>query len=104
MNCEFCHTEHTVAVPLVHLNGTGGDDLLAQLDVAAEAVLNARKVVVQGSPNGRDYYLHEGAIEKVMAEHGARLQKLNEVLAELSDMRDHVQAQLDFREEQKRKR
>ena len=104
MNCQFCNTEHNVAVPLVHLNGTSGDELLQQLATAVDAMHDAIKAVVQASPNGRDYYLQPGAAQRVQDEHCARLRKLDEVRAELGDMLSHVQEQINFREEQRRKR
>lgn len=102
--CEFCETTHKVMVPCVHLNGTSTASLLEDIQAAANAVYEAIQRVVTAAPNGRDYYVYreQDATQRVMNEHRSRLEKLNAVLFELMEMRDHVQSVLDFREAERR--
>ena len=56
--------------PLVHLNGTGAGDLMAQQRALYEAVTAAVDVALAASPNARDYYpLGDGAFEAARAAH-----------------------------------
>jgi hypothetical protein len=100
MNCPFCKVEHLVTVPTVHLNGTSAEDLYAQLDAAIAAMLTAMERLVAASPNGRDYYVQEaGAIERALDQHRLRFEQLRAIQRELIEMRDHVMAVMDFKEE-----
>lgn len=97
MNCPFCHVEHRVLVPTVHLNGTPGESLRDELQEALDAVRNASGRLVAASPNGRDYYPQEaGATVRVQEQHGARLRHLDNVRLELEEMLEHVVAVLDY--------
>jgi hypothetical protein len=103
--CQFCHVTHTVAVPTVHLNGTSAQNLFDDLNAAVEALRLGQRRMVEASPNGRDYYPQgDGALRNVMAQHERRCGDLVRMLAELEEMRDHVQAVLDFKAEQRRAR
>jgi hypothetical protein len=110
--CEFCHVEHTVAVPCIHLNGSPAENLRDDLAAAVEAVHDAQNRVMAAAPNGRDYYVYPGRdqghlndpIQTVMHQHRLRLEKLVQVANELEQMRDHVQAVIDFREQQRAER
>ena len=103
--CEFCHVEHGVAVPCIHLNGSPAENLRDDLNAAAHAVETAIAAVVTAAPNGRDYYVLPGnAMLQVSREHEKRLKLLHDVRGQLVEMLDHVQAVIDFKEEQRRAR
>jgi hypothetical protein len=96
-------------VPCIHLNGSDPANLLKDLTLAMNAITLAIKRVAEAAPNGRDYYVYDrGAIgglagHRVMQEHETRCQKLNQVLEEIKEMRDHVQEVTNFRDERRRK-
>lgn len=83
------------AVPTVHLNGTSKGELLRQLQEAGHAVLLARDAVCQAAPNARDYYVQpeDGAYNRARDEHYARIQRLQSVYDELSEIADQIQTQ-----------
>lgn len=81
-------------VPTVHMNGTAGADLVAQLEAAIESLHETIDVVGNTAPNARDYYVQEpGAFAVAQAEHVARIIKLQAVRAELAAIWEGVEAQ-----------
>ncbi len=78
--------------PMIHLNGTSRESLLEGYIDSVNAVHHAIEVLQKNAPNARDYYLMPGdpKFEPAMAEHEARLQKLESVLAELREIGEHV--------------
>jgi hypothetical protein len=78
-----------LTMPHVHLNGTSRDQLLEGYIDSVNAVRHAIEVVQKNAPNMRDYYLTPGGA-KALDEHTARLKKLEEVLAELREIGEHV--------------
>lgn len=50
-----------LAVPTIHLNGTGRDSLIDGLCTASDAINSAYEALKQTAPNGRDYYTHSGS-------------------------------------------
>jgi hypothetical protein len=100
--CPFCHVAHKTTVPTIHLNGTSAGELREQLDRAVDGLRGARECVVMAGPNGRDYYPQAaGATEAAMGAHERRLRHLDDMLAELEEQREHVQAVLDFEAERR---
>jgi hypothetical protein len=97
-SCEFCNCNHEIAVPTVHMNGTSASELLRQLDEAVAAVRQAIDCTLNAEPNSRDYYVQPGGPRIVMHQHRVRVELLGKVLKELTEMRDHVQAVIDFKE------
>jgi hypothetical protein len=96
---------HSATVPTVHLNGTSAHELLAGLETAVEALREGQRRMVMAGPNGRDYYPQGNqAMTRVMDEHERRCMDLNRMLTELEEMRDHVQAVLDFQRQQRAER
>ena len=78
-------------IPTVHLNGTSKRQLLHQFAESAIAIQNAMDVLSYNAPHGRDYYPQgEEAIEEALAEHRARISKLNAVRIELLDIAQAV--------------
>ena len=103
--CQFCRVEHRATVPTVHLNGTPAEHLRDDLQAAIEALRTGAQAMAAAAPNGRDYYVQDaGAIQRVMNQHARRCTDLDRILTELTEMRDHVQAVLDFKAEMRRPR
>lgn len=91
-----------VAVPTVHLNGTGGKQLQAQLRAQAEAIQAAIDALAANAPHGRDYYVqHDDAYSIARAQHDARLAALRKILEELATIHDHVTDQLNHTQRSK---
>jgi hypothetical protein len=87
-------TKTSLAIPTVHLNGTGKDDLLEALEVAYSVLGEAYRALKRTAPNGRDYYVQPaGALEQAVSEHHARLKAVDDVRSQLSDIAEAIQAQ-----------
>lgn len=85
--------------PLVHLNGTSGEELLRVLQEAAGAVFKARNDLSFAAPNQRDFYpLEDGAWLRALHEYSDRSQKLAEVEAELDALALAVATQVSARQ------
>ncbi len=100
MTCQFCSTDHAVAVPCVHTNGTSAEELLYQLDRAVNALQGAVEALYAAAPNNRDYYPTKSEAF-AQAQHTERAKKLSDVRAELREMRDHVQEVINLKNERK---
>jgi hypothetical protein len=80
-----------VRKPHIHLNGTSRDALAGAYIEAGQHVYAAMKALAEAAPNGRDYYpLGAGAFSEAQREHEARMAKLRDVYAEISDLVEHV--------------
>lgn len=91
--------------PLIHLNGTCGDDLLANQCDIARALRDALEVMANNGPNARDYYpLEAGAWERAREQHSARLSAIRAVLTDVERMAEYLAAepwtQLEMRKAQ----
>ena len=97
MRCNFCDTDHMVRCPTIHLNGTSAHELFEALDTAIDAIRVGQKRLAQAAPNGRDYYPQgsEGVSEAVN-QHERRYDDLQGILAELTEMRDHVAKVMEY--------
>lgn len=105
MDCQFCFTEHSIQVPCIHNNGTHPNDLLSEVASALNSVRDAIKAVGESAPNGRDYYvLASDAMRRATEEHESRVKHLITVRDELAEIRDHIQAVIDFRDESRNRR
>jgi len=83
-------------LPTIHLNGTSADTLLDEYWAALDALQKAIEVLQDAAPNARDYYPQgDGAFHEAAREHKARLAALHGVLAEVRDLANHVQEQID---------
>ena len=70
--------------PTIHLNGTGGEQLLAGYVAALDAVRLAREALAGTAPHMRDYYVAgPQAFAAADEEHVARARRLAEVYGEL---------------------
>lgn len=91
--------------PLIHTNGTCGDELLADQCDIARALRDALEVMAANGPNARDYYpLEAGAWERAREQHTARLSAIKAVLADVERMAEYLAAgphdQLEMRKSQ----
>lgn len=78
-------------LPSIHLNGTGAEALLRQLEEAGSALRTALNAVADAAPNARDYYVQgDGAFEKAKKEHAARIDSLRHVLNEIVEIHAHI--------------
>ena len=80
--------------PLIHTNGTCGDDLLANQCDIARALREAIEVIANNGPHARDYYpLEAGAWEMAREQHSARLSAITAVLADVERMAEYLAAE-----------
>jgi hypothetical protein len=83
-----------LAMPTVHLNGTDKESLLLGYRTALTALNLAIETVQDTAPHGRDYYVQVNhPIQIALAEHYARLEKLQRVLQEIEALAIHVSDQ-----------
>ncbi len=82
----------SVISPIVHLNGTGREELLRQRLELYHALQEVETKLGQASPNARDFYVEPGRWEKALAQHERRLGVLggllDEVVAEINQIED----------------
>lgn len=78
--------------PIIHLNGSGKDNLLRQYTEALDAIATAQEKLQECLPHPRDYYVspQAGAYENARIEHLARLQMVETVRREIEDLAAHV--------------
>lgn len=77
--------------PTIHLNGTSREELLGQLCDAIVAINAAVRATEAACPNARDYYpLGPDAIKQALAEHTARIHKLQSVNRELNEIAEAI--------------
>lgn len=88
-------TSSGLAVPAIHLNGTGGDDLLEQTMDALHAIRAAHAALRRMSPHQRDYYVQStGAWARASDEYIARLAKLEGITTELEEITLYLSGEL----------
>jgi len=72
-----------LAMPLINLNGTSAESLLADLSEACLAVGNANGAVAKTAPHGRDYQHNQRDYQLARQQHEARLVALQAIADEL---------------------
>lgn len=83
-----------IAVPHIHLNGTGAETLMDQVFDSIRAIGAATAALSAGAPHARDYYTQKkGTWERAQEQHQQRLMKLNEVRQELEEILTHIDRQ-----------
>ena len=92
--------------PVVHMNGSNGQELLDNVLKAAKAVETAFEAVVKTCPHGRDYYLSAsvhpgGAIGHAMDEYMVRKTRLQAIYKDLTGIAEIIQEQLDAKAAQR---
>lgn len=79
------------SVPTIHLNGTSRERLFEPLIEALNALRTATEKVAATAPNGRDYYPQgEGAIDDALRQHRRRMQDLEAIQRELTEIAEAV--------------
>ncbi|MFZ4580974.1 MAG: hypothetical protein ACOYOB_21525 [Myxococcota bacterium] len=84
----------TIMAPLVHLNGTSGEQLAECLHTAARKIGAAIEAIHETAPHARDYYALRdgvGAFERARDEHAARVVKMRAVLNEVERLHRAVE-------------
>lgn len=80
-------------IPTLHLNGSGYEALVAELDATIRRLQEAEDALGVIFPNGRDYPQGESAIGEAISEHVARVAAIQKVKRELSEIRQDLRSQ-----------
>lgn len=84
--------------PLIHLNGTSGEQLFEGYAAAGSALRAALRALEEAAPNARDYYpLGEASYAAARREHEARVREINRVMAEVYELAEHVTEAMESR-------
>lgn len=84
----------TLAIPMIHTNGTSKHRLVEELTDAVEAIEAAYQAIKQTAPNGRDYYpFGPDAFNAATNQHQNRLRKIDEVRNELEQLIAGIESQ-----------
>lgn len=86
-------TETDVVLPIVHLNGTSKDRLMANLNNVWDALDKVFHAMREASPNGRDYYPDPGRMDLAVAQHRRRMQMITDLQQELTEEIEGIDAQ-----------
>ena len=81
-------------MPTIHRNGTSASVLLEQAREACDAARGLLKALIKADPNGRDYYLRDGAFEVARREHEARFRAVGDVLRDMEALAEHCHGAL----------
>jgi len=68
-----------LVLPIVHLNGTSRDELVYLRIEACHQLRQALAALAEMVPNGRDYYLEPGRMEKALKQHERRVEAVRKV-------------------------
>jgi hypothetical protein len=79
--------------PKLNLNGTSYNELMEKYAGAIERITEAAHAVQETCPHGRDFVGRETGFHIAMANHSARLQKLNEIIEDLEKIRTDIDDQ-----------
>ena len=82
-------TEASVVYPCVHMNGTGKQALLDNLECVYYAVEKVRDALKQAAPNGRDYYIGTNTYKAAADQHTQRLVMLD-------TFQKHIEAEMEL--------
>lgn len=98
-------TYTVIEIPLVHLNGTSGNELLEQNNKVIDAVRSLLEALKNAAPNGRDYYIKNiESFRCAQSEHRDRVERINSVLVELEKIKDGIYDQIQLRQTRQRGR
>lgn len=83
--------------PMININGTSADELLAQIINAMVALRKAQQAITDAAPHGRDYQTApDGAYFRVAtAQHRSRLVRLTEISQEIENIGQQICDQRD---------
>lgn len=79
----------SLAIPMIHSNGTSREQLQRDLEAAVHSLRDAREALQQTAPNGRDYYVYQGSTDvfnQARSEYDSRQRRLQEVIDELMEI------------------
>jgi hypothetical protein len=77
-------TKTEILVPMVHMNGTGKQDLMNAIEEAYTALGVAYDKLRLTVPNGRDFYPYgPEAIKRAVEEHRSRMVRIDDIRNEL---------------------
>ena len=81
----------SIAIPLIHSNGTSRGELCRQLEEASHALTAALEALQGTCPNGRDYYPQgPDATQEALRQHANRLHNLMAVQKELQEIYEGI--------------
>lgn len=92
-----------LAVPLINLNGSSAESLLADLSEACLAVGAASGALAKITPHGRDYQLNPGDYKLAREQHEARQHALQAISDELEAIATSIYDQQAAQEEHRRR-
>ena len=81
-----------IIIPNVHLNGTSANRLIALRCDARDVLETAYRQIREMAPNGRDYYVEPGSMEKAESQHMRRLQVIDDLVKELEYEVEQIEA------------
>lgn len=84
--------------PVININGTSADELLANVLNARTAVLDAFRAVQTTTPHGRDFQTAkdgDALYRQARAEHNHQLKRLDDIAKELEDLGYQIAGQRD---------
>lgn len=86
--------------PIIHLNGTSGEELLNQAENAERALREAYDAICKAAPHARDYYVNQDpdAFRKARKAHDGHVDQLNDLITYYSTLAVFLQDQIDERE------
>jgi hypothetical protein len=91
--------ENEMQKPSIHLNGTHPKDLLHDYYIAHDMLRDAINYLSNTRPHGRDYYPQgENALYLAQEEHKIRMEKLQDVLAEVNELVTYCSSEVSKRE------
>jgi len=85
-----------LAVPLLHLNGSGYENLTQDLQEAWEALSAAKRALQRMTPHERDYYPqldHPSTYNRARMEHANRLATVELLVEEIEDLNEALHQQ-----------
>lgn len=89
--------------PIIHTDGTSGEELFEQYLAAYHAINDAMDKVMKATPNGRDYYCHQD-FNTALKEHKDRLIALNCVKLDMLELAEHCRDIMDDINRRKKER
>jgi hypothetical protein len=73
-------------VPIVHLNGTGRQDLVDQAITVLEKMRDLESAMLEAGPNARDYYPVPGLYQRALDERNGQLAALRNLVSRWSGL------------------
>lgn len=96
---EHCRNEGEITEPLLHLNGSGFDNLRASAEKAYRVTQEALDAMHAAFPHGRDYYpLGDAVYLKARAEWQVEIRRLEQVSTYLEQWISKLYQQAEYHE------